>query len=122
MGEAVPLRLIALVLAWALVLLPASLGPLLISVGDQQAHRTVVNNGAAGLVLSNCDRSQSAIRNSETKNSGKSAGGVGKAVFGPGIGLPEPGPRRLELSRPHDAAVKAQQFSAFSARAPPRRA
>ncbi|MCX8567643.1 hypothetical protein [Aminobacter sp. MET-1] len=103
MGGAVPLRLIALVLAWALVLLPASLGPLPISVGDQQAHQTVVNNGSAGLVLSNYDRSQSAIRNAE-------------------IGLPEPGPRRLELSRPRDAAVKAQQFSAFSARAPPLRA
>jgi len=122
MGGAVPLRLIALVLAWALVLLPASLGPLPISVGDQQAHQTVVNNGSAGFVLSNYDRSQSAIRNAETKNSGKSAGSVGKAVFGPGIGLPEPGARRLELSRPHDAAVKAQQFSAFSARAPPRHA
>ena len=122
MGGAVPLRLIALVLAWALVLLPASLGPLPISVGDQHAHQAVVNNGAAGLVLSNYDRSQSAIRNAETKNSGKSAGSVGKAVFGPGIGLPEPGARRLELSWLGDAAVKAQQFSAFSARAPPRHA
>lgn len=121
-GRAIALRLVALVLAWALLLLPAGVGQLPVPAGDLHAKQTVVRDGSAGLVLSNYDRSQSAIRNSETKNSGKSAGTGGKAVFAQSFRLAEPVLRRLDTPRPSDTAFEPQQFQAFSARAPPSRA
>ncbi|WP_378947815.1 hypothetical protein [Mesorhizobium sp. ANAO-SY3R2] len=113
-------RLVAFVLACALLLLPLAGIAEHLDTGDWQGQKTGIDAASPVLVLSNHDTAQVALRNAEAKHSGKTAGGAGKATFGFLARLPEPQLGRLVSRIPHDAGLPQQSFLAFSARAPPR--
>lgn len=112
-----PMRLMVLVLTWALLLLPSSFGALPVPAADWAGKQVAVYDGT--LVLSSYDRGQAALRSSDPKQSGKSSGGAGKALFEAGARLREPELQRLSSTRRLDGAAPAEKFAAFSARAPP---
>ncbi len=113
-ATALLMRSVLTVLAWALLLLPASFGPVPI-----YGKSTVLVDGGPVLALSNADRSQSALRNAEPKAPAKAPGHDGHASIAGGARLPAPSDDDRLLAKPRDAAAPAAVFSAFSARAPP---
>ncbi|GAA4121436.1 hypothetical protein ACFFTN_20920 [Aminobacter aganoensis] len=119
-GEtSVLMRLMVLVLTWALLLLPSSFGASPVPTLDRAGKQAVVRDGNVVLSLSSYDRGQSALRSSDPVQSGKSSGGAGKALFETGIRLRQPEQQRLVSSRRLDTAEPTEKFAAFSARAPP---
>lgn len=120
-GAGAALRLVALVLTWALLLLPPSLEGPLPEHRDWHASAIVADIGNPFPVLSNFDRNQTALRSSEIKQSVKSCGGLGKAVL---AGTAQQVLQEAERCSPASSAqavASKPRFAAFSARAPPRR-
>ncbi|WP_269931316.1 hypothetical protein [Aminobacter sp. HY435] len=113
------MRLIALLLTWALVLLPQSLEGPSPEQRDWRAGQGVADIGNPQPLLSSHDRNQSALRSSETKHSGKSTGGWGKAALAVVAQLILHEPGQAAAVGPDRAAAPKQRFVAFSARAPP---
>ena len=113
------LRLMALVLTWALVLLPLSLGGPSLDQRDWRDGPVVADVGNVQALLSSYDRSQSALRSSETKHSGKSTGGWGKVALATGGQQSLEHPGQPVLTSPRLAEASGERFQAFSARAPP---
>ncbi|AWC22081.1 MULTISPECIES: hypothetical protein [Aminobacter] len=113
------MRLMVLVLTWALLLLPSSFGASPVATVDWSGKQAVIRDGNVVLSLSSYDRGQSALRSSDPKQSGKTSGGAGKALFEANTWLREPEHQRLVSAWHHDAAGPAEKFAAFSARAPP---
>lgn len=110
------MRLMALVLTWALVLLPLSIGgPSL----DQRVGPIFADVGNVQALLSSYDRGQSALRSAETKHSGKSTGGWGKVALAAADQLPLENPGHSAVTWRHFPEPSDQRFTAFSARAPP---
>lgn len=112
-------RLIAFVLAIALLLLPVMVTAPHLDAGDWHGQQTSIEAGRPVLGLSNHDATQAALRNVDAKHSGKTANGSGKATFAFVASLPEPVPGRRIHRSPHDVRVPQQGILAFSARAPP---
>lgn len=120
-GKHAALRLVALVLTWALLLLPLSLAGPLPEHRDWHASATVADIGNAAPILSSYDRNQAALRSFEAKQSAKSCGGWGKAPLAQAQQtlLCEAG--RHSTFASSQAVASEPRFAAFSARAPPRR-
>lgn len=120
-GKSAALRLVTLVLTWALLFLPLSLTEPLPEHGNWQASATVADIGNSAPILSSYDRNQTALRSSEAKQSAKSYGGWGKALLAGAqrTVLCEAG-RHSTFANPQ-AVASEPRCAAFSARAPPRR-
>lgn len=113
-------RLMAFVLAIALLLLPVAISAPHVDAGGSHGQQTRIEAGKPVLVLSNHDNAQTALRSDEASHSGKSTGTSANAALAFAARLPEPDAGRLAALARHDAAPPQQRFLAFLARAPPR--